>query len=239
MASGNSGSNLLFDIIYCIRKCVRGRISERDHKAQRKPLGFMYDLWIFCFWGAIGSGGASDPGMSDGDGNCCLDSGVWITGGSDRNRASVPTISFIYSGMDYFDGTDMGTVHRYLETQRIISCEQKTPFGKNRYICLASVWRHSGRMLSESLDRRKNSGLSEIITGIRQYSIDIKNFLQHFVQVVIKYPICGRISRKALILKGTEKLPFFLQWKFFFYIFSIFYLKKEQKSYGLLHSQFF
>ena len=31
-------------------------------------------------------------------------------------------------------------------------------------------------MLSESLDRRKNSGLSEIITGIRQYSIDIKNF---------------------------------------------------------------
>ena len=85
-------------------------------------------------------------------------------------------------------------------------------------------------MLSESLDRRKNSGLSEIITGIRQYSIDIKNFLQHFVQVVIKYPICGRISRKALILKGTEKLPFFLKWKFFFYIFSIFYLEKSTKK---------
>ena len=64
----------------------------------------------------------------------------------------------------------------FLETQRIISCEQKTLFGKNRYICIASVRRDSGRMLSESLDRRKNSGLSEIIKGIRQYSPDIKNF---------------------------------------------------------------
>lgn len=54
-------------------------------------------------------------------------------------------------------------------------------------------------MLSESLDRRKNSGLSEIITGIRQYSSDIKK-LQYFVRVVIKYAICGRILRKALIL---------------------------------------
>lgn len=54
-------------------------------------------------------------------------------------------------------------------------------------------------MLSESLDRRKNSGLSEIITGISQYSPDIK-ILQYFVRVVIKYPICGRIPRKALIL---------------------------------------
>ena len=62
----------------------------------------------------------------------------------------------------------------FLETQRIISCEQKTLFGKNRHICTASVRRNSGRMLSESLDRRKNSGLSEIITGIRQYSSDIK-----------------------------------------------------------------
>ena len=53
-------------------------------------------------------------------------------------------------------------------------------------------------MLSESLDRRKNSGLSEIITGIRQYSPDKK--IQYFVRVVIKYPICGRIPRKALIL---------------------------------------
>lgn len=35
-------------------------------------------------------------------------------------------------------------------------------------------------MLSESLDRRKNSGLSEIITGIRQYSIDIKKIFTTF-----------------------------------------------------------
>ena len=68
-------------------------------------------------------------------------------------------------------------------------------------------------MLSESLDRRKNSGLSEIITGIRQYSIDIKKFLQHFVQVVIKYPICGRISRKALILLDfrIKKVRFYVK----------------------------
>ena len=122
-----------------------------------------------------------------------------LLGGLYRSRAFVPTISFIYSGMDFFDGTDMGTVHGHLETQRIISCEQKTLFGKNRHICTASVRRNSGRMLSESLDRRKNSGLSEIITGIRQYSSDIKK-LQYFVRVVIKYTICGRIPRKALIL---------------------------------------
>lgn len=199
MASGNSGSNLLSDIIYCIGKCVRDRISERDYKVQGKPLEFMYDLWIFCFWGTIGSDRASDPGMPDRDGDCCLDSGVWLIGWSDRSRAFVPAISFIYSGMDFFDGTDMGTVHGHLETQRIISCEQKTLFGKNRHICTASVRRNSGRMLSESLDRRKNSGLSEIITGIRQYSSDIKK-LQYFVRVVIKYTICGRIPRKALIL---------------------------------------
>ena len=42
-----------------------------------------------------------------------------------------------------------------------------------------------------------------------------------------------------ILIKGTEKLPFFLKWKFFFYIFSIFYLEKAQKSYGLLHSQLF
>ena len=44
---------------------------------------------------------------------------------------------------------------------------------------------------------------------------------------------------KARNYKGTEKLPFFLKWKFFFYIFSIFFLEKAQKSYGLLHSQLF
>ena len=80
MASGNSGSNLLSDIIYCIGKCVRDRISERDYKVQGKPLEFMYDLWIFCFWGTIGSDRASDSGMPDRDGDCCLDSGVWLIG---------------------------------------------------------------------------------------------------------------------------------------------------------------
>ena len=70
MASGNSGSNLLSDIIHCIGKCVRDRISERDYKVQGKPLEFMYDLWIFCFWGTIGSDRASDPGMPDRDGDC-------------------------------------------------------------------------------------------------------------------------------------------------------------------------
>ena len=69
-------------------------------------------------------------------------------------------------------------------------------------------------MLSESLDRRKNSGLSEIITGIRQYSSDIKK-LQYFVRVVIKYTICGRIPRKALILLGFSAFSFFLKNEFY------------------------
>ena len=35
--------------------------------------------------------------------------------------------------------------------------------------------------------------------------------------------------RKSSYTKGTEKLPFFLKWKFFFYIFSIFFRKSTKK----------
>ena len=36
-------------------------------------------------------------------------------------------------------------------------------------------------------------------------------------------------QRKPSKYKGTEKLPFFLKWKFFFYIFSIFFRKSTKK----------
>ena len=37
---------------------------------------FMYDLWIFCFWGTIGSDRASDPGMPDRDAVSILEFGL-------------------------------------------------------------------------------------------------------------------------------------------------------------------
>ena len=44
---------------------------------------------------------------------------------------------------------------------------------------------------------------------------------------------------KPFSIKGTEKLPFLLKWKFFFYIIFKSLLRKIIKSYGLLHSQLF
>lgn len=38
------------------------------------------------------------------------------------------------------------------------------------------------------------------------------------------------MAKMTVYHKGTEKLPFFLKWKFFFYIFLIFYSKKHKKA---------
>ena len=104
-------------------------------------------------------------------------------GGDKTSRDDVSEYS---NNEEYTEGFNLQGIKNLFTEQ----ANEKTLFGKNRHICTASVRRNSGRMLSESLDRRKNSGLSEIITGIRQYSSDIKK-LQYFVRVVIKYTICG------------------------------------------------
>ena len=54
-------------------------------------------------------------------------------------------------------------------------------------------------------------------------------FASLLMVLCVSVSVSAKESPTKQSFKGTEKLPFFLKWKFFFYIFSIFFRKSTKK----------
>lgn len=113
----------------------------------------------------------------------------------------------------------------------------------------------------KGVNRHDSDPVTGFVIGLEQMKKDLQmmkesNFnavrSSHYPNVPYFYQLCDEYGffviaevdneshgTQSQYLKGTEKLPFLLKWKFFFYIIFKSLLRKIIKSYGLLHSQLF